>query len=81
MSFNSELFIPNTGAQFIVFLIFCVGLILVKITFCCKRLMCLGFMRRKLKQALMWNSIIRLAIECYVFIVLCCLINLKNASF
>jgi len=81
MSFNSKLFIPNAGAQFLAFLLICAGLIFIKLTYCCKLLPCFGLIRLKLKEALMWNSIIRMAIECYVFVVLCCLINLKNASF
>lgn len=81
MSFGSEMFIPNAGAQFIAFLLICLALLLLKATVCCKNVPFLGIMRHNFKNALIWNFIIRLAIECYVFVVLCCLINIKNSSF
>lgn len=81
LGYESSLFVDNMGTWFLVFTYFVIMVILSIIVFIASKINCIRSLYIKIKAWLFWNPLLRLMIEGYLEIAICCYINLRSDEF
>ena len=83
IGFESEYWIVNSGTMFLIYIIYLVLLLFIYpvVRLCHKNVRNCQAFKQKLRQKVMWSSLVTLMNESYMIVVVCLLINVYYLSF